>query len=39
MILNRVALISAKRLDGTPRPTSGPRPWLLKTRPTQPRAR
>ena len=39
MILNRVALISAKRLDGTPRPTSGPRPWLLKTRPTPPRPR
>ncbi len=39
MILNRVALISAKRLDGTPRPTSGPRPWLMKTRPTPPRPR
>lgn len=33
MILDRVSLISAKRLDGTPQPTSGPRPWLMKTRP------
>ena len=39
MILQRVRLISAKRLDGTPNPTSGPRPWLMQTRPTLPRAR
>ena len=39
MILQRVRLISAKRLDGTPKPTNGPRPWLMQTRPTQPRAR
>ena len=39
MILQRVRLISAKRLDGTPKPTNGPRPWLMQTRPTLPRAR
>lgn len=34
MILKPVQLISARRIDGTPKPTSGPRPWLMKTRPT-----
>lgn len=29
MILKRVTLIRAERLDGTPRPTGGPKPWLL----------
>ncbi|MEG3083176.1 peptidylprolyl isomerase [Sphingomonas sp. PB2P12] len=39
MILQRVSLISAKRLDGTPKPTRYPRPWLMKTRPDTPPAR
>ena len=33
MILKRVALVSARRLDGTARPTGLPRAWLIKTRP------
>lgn len=35
MILKRVALIRAVRLDGKARPTSGPRAWLIKTRPAR----
>lgn len=32
MILRPIALISAKRLDGTPKPTGRPKPWLLMQR-------
>lgn len=35
MILNRVAILRVKRIDGTPKPTKGPRPWLMQTRPTK----
>lgn len=30
MILQKVTLIRAERLDGTAKPTGGPKPWLLK---------
>jgi peptidyl-prolyl cis-trans isomerase A (cyclophilin A) len=33
MILKRVALVSARRLDGVAKPTGLPRAWLIKTRP------
>jgi len=36
MLLREVKLIKAVRLDGTPKPTSLPRPWLMKTGPTRP---
>ena len=36
MILKRVALVSARRLDGVVKPTGLPRAWLIETRP-QPR--
>ena len=32
MILKPVTLIRARRIDGTPRPTGGPKPWLLNLR-------
>ena len=33
MILKRVALVSARRLDGVAKPTGLPRAWLIETRP------
>jgi peptidyl-prolyl cis-trans isomerase A (cyclophilin A) len=33
MILRPVAILRAERLDGVPKPTGRPRPWLLKIRP------
>lgn len=30
MILDRVRIIRAERLDGTPKPTGRPKPWLIK---------
>jgi peptidyl-prolyl cis-trans isomerase A (cyclophilin A) len=38
MLMREVRLIKAVRLDGTARPTSLPRPWLMQTRPTRPKA-
>ena len=37
MLLKPVRLITARRLDGTPNPTGGKKPWLLKTRKEPPR--
>ncbi len=29
MLLSPVTIVSAQRLDGTPKPTGGPKPWLI----------
>lgn len=38
MLLKEVRIVKAERLDGTPKPTNLPRPWLMETRPNKPRS-